>query len=58
MAKFTLHCDPASRRATLRVDGKTVAETSLPPLPAPLTKLYIRGNDAQLLNNIVVSPGK
>ena len=58
MAKFTLHCDPASRRATLRVDGKTVAETSLPSLPAPLTKLYIRGNDAQLLNNIVVSPGK
>lgn len=58
MAKFVLTYDAATRRAVLTVDGRKVAETVLKEPLGPLSKLYVRGNDTQLLNNFVVLPQK
>lgn len=53
-----LSYDAESRRVVLTVDGRKVAETVLKEPLGPLSKLYVRGNDTQLLNNFVVLPQK
>lgn len=58
MAKFVLSYDEATHRAVLTVDGRKVAETTLKEPLGTLSKIYVRGNDTQLLNNFVVLPRK